>query len=406
MQQTLQQNGSYILVSLLKYSEAKVASRHFSRRVFGDDPGEVRAFLADTAKNLKQLAGALEQEVVERIALEKQLRDTTAERDTLRTEIAAADREAAAYHEREVFIARTLLDAQKAAEELTCSARARAEDMVNDAGTAADALITHASKTASETLATAQARAEEIVREAERMAAARRDSVQVDSNQILEQAHEALAEVRRSADQGVSFLLSKTEAFIDEWQEFAHSLAGLVSGHSLSLQTLTGLQDEVQNGMLTTLHGLLSDFTQHREGLGQALPEVHSALSPDVPGQWDPGPPLDHRQSPPVSLPPHAAGRPKETPDQHAGAAHSHGSNGHRDSAESDTEVSPHSENTAGSGGRLSLRQPRPGSGLGGVFFWAATGVLSVFVLKRRRRPSTNRARTNGSSAPRPRGHA
>jgi cell division septum initiation protein DivIVA len=400
MQQTLQQNGSYILVSLLRYSEAKVASRRFSRRVFGADPGEVRTFLADTAKGLKQLAGALEQEVVERIALEQQLRDATAERDTLRTEVAAAHHEAAAYHGREVLIARTLLDAQKAAEDLTRSARTRAEDVLNDAGAAADALIAHASTTASETLTAAEARAEEIVRQAGKTAAARLDAVQADSNHILQQAHEALAEVRRAADQGVSFLLSRTEAFIEEWQEFAHSLSRLVNGHSRSLQTLSGLQDEVQNGILTTLHQLLSDFTQHREGLSQALPpETPPSLSPDSPGPWDPGSPLDRRQSASASLPSDTDGGPEEASDPHGSARLGHTSSGRRDFAESNRETSTYFGNNESSGERISPGPPRSGSGLGGVFFWAATGVLSFFVLKRRQRVLLNRTTANGSLA-------
>ena len=196
------------------------------------------------------------QTAAERDALRRKLKDVTVEVQELRDQLTTARANIAAYQAEDREIAGTLLNAQKAADDLVSAARRQAEDMASMAAAEADAAILAARGAAAETLRKAQARAEDAVRAAEQAAAARLAQLAIDGEAIIEEAGRSAAESERTAELYVTGLIAQLETFISDGQ-FLLTLNHLGENLAGSLETLTRLQREAQDEILPALHLLV-----------------------------------------------------------------------------------------------------------------------------------------------------
>jgi hypothetical protein len=194
----------------------------------------------------------------ERDALRRRLKDLTVEVCILRDQAAAAQAKIAAYQAEDREIARTLLSAQKAADDLVDSARIEAEAVVSAAAADAGAVRQAARKAAAETLRKAQARAEATVRAAEEVAASRLAQLQMEAEWLTEEARRAAGEAERSAEKYVTGLITRLETFVADGQFLAGSRDALVR-----------LEREAHDEILPALHRLVQRIKE-RSGAREA----------------------------------------------------------------------------------------------------------------------------------------
>ena len=244
------------------------------------------------------------QMAAERDALRRKLRDVTVEVQGLRDQLAAAQTKLTAYQAEDREIAGTLLNAQKAADDLISTANRQAEDVVRMATAEAHAAMQAARGAAAETLRKAHTRAEEAVRAADQAAAARLAQLEIDAEAITEEVRRSAAESERTAEQYVTGLIGQLETFVSDGQ-FLLTLNSLGENLAGSLETLNRLRREAKDEILPALHQLVQHIRDRlpasppsdaavRE-VNQIVPTLHrlvDALSGSIAREGGPqGPP-------------------------------------------------------------------------------------------------------------------
>jgi len=121
------------------------------------------------------------------------------------------------YREQEALFARTLLTAQKTAEELVRNAKMEAQDILAKAEAAANEATRVSRKNAAEITQTAQQDADLIVASAKQKAAAWLALLQAEADTLAADAHEAFQGARRSVEQHVASLTARFERRMAEW---------------------------------------------------------------------------------------------------------------------------------------------------------------------------------------------
>lgn len=165
--------------------------------------------------------------VAERDALQAKLKELSGELETIRSQTTKAQEKAATSRAQETLISRTLLSAQKVADDLIQTARTQAEEIIGQAN-----------KQAQEA----------------RQATAR-------SQQSLEQ----------SMDKYVASLITKIEKFISDRRGLAHNLGALIESHGDFLKSLKNLQGEMQDEILPALDQLSRDIKKEGEKVRRTL---------------------------------------------------------------------------------------------------------------------------------------
>lgn len=144
----------------------------------------------------------------------------------------AVDLRGGDYRDQEALFARTLLTAQKTAEDLVRNAQAEAYEILARAEAAANETARASRKNASEILQKAQQDADLIVASAKRNATAWLTLVQAEADKLAAEAHQAFQGAQRSVAENAASLASRLERRMAEWnahpweQRIAPSLNG------------------------------------------------------------------------------------------------------------------------------------------------------------------------------------
>jgi cell division septum initiation protein DivIVA len=187
--------------------------RRFFRKIFGAGSREVNQLLATTEECLKNLI-----EVVghERAVLETRLTNVTAEVDTLRAELTAAEQYAAACREQEALIARTVLTAQRTADDLVRRAQTEADEIVGKAETIATEIVQASCRNASEILGKARQDADVMVEIAQQKGTAWLALLRAEADDVIADAHQRFDQAQRSVAQSVASLTGRLETCLAE----------------------------------------------------------------------------------------------------------------------------------------------------------------------------------------------
>jgi vacuolar-type H+-ATPase subunit H len=121
------------------------------------------------------------------------------------------------YREHEALFARTLLTAQKTAEDLVRNAQAEAQDIIARAEAAAAENVRVSRKNASEITQKAQGDADVIVASAKQKATAWLALLQVEADKLAADAHHAFQGAQRAVEQNVATLAARFERRMAEW---------------------------------------------------------------------------------------------------------------------------------------------------------------------------------------------
>jgi len=131
--------------------------------------------------------------------------------------LGAADPRGVDYREQEALFARTLLTAQKTAEDLVRNAEAEAQDIIARAEAAAAETARASRKNASEIIQTAQGDADIIVASAKQKATAWLALLQAEADKLAVDAHQAFQGAQRAVEQNVATLAARFERRMAEW---------------------------------------------------------------------------------------------------------------------------------------------------------------------------------------------
>lgn len=278
---------------------AEIALRQFSRALFGANPDEVRHFLTEVAAAVDRLNGELARLALERTGLQTSLKETTAQAEELRRQLATAQEKIAVYQEQESLMAKAMMTAQKVTEEVIESTKARAAQTVGEAEATAETTLQTARKEAADLLRDARARAQEAVKAAERAASVQMAQVQMDSGRLVEQAQKAISDLQQAAERQVRSVVDNIEAALSDSAGLTRHLDALTKNHSASLETLAQLQAEVKDDILPSLREMMRGLRD------QSLPPSDASTSrpsaPDhTPVAGAPSSPV--RPSPPAPL--------------------------------------------------------------------------------------------------------
>jgi vacuolar-type H+-ATPase subunit H len=121
------------------------------------------------------------------------------------------------YREHEALFARTLLTAQKTAEDLVRNAQAEAQDIIARAEAAAAETARVSRKNASEIIQKAQGDADVIVASAKQKATAWLALLQAEADKLAVDAHHAFQGAQRAVEQNVATLAARFERRMAEW---------------------------------------------------------------------------------------------------------------------------------------------------------------------------------------------
>jgi cell division septum initiation protein DivIVA len=213
MQQTLQHSA--VLTHRGSRSKPSGAQMpRFPRRLLGVDARSVQRFVAANEERIKTLADVFDRE---RSTLERRLDDANAEIERLRRDLHLAEQCAAAYREQESMIARTLLVAEKTAEDLVRTSRVDAAAVVGQAEAIAGDIVQTACRSASETLQKAQGDAEAVVAAAKEQATAWLGMLLTETDRLVNDAQGRFREAHRSTVASVTSLLSRLELRATDW---------------------------------------------------------------------------------------------------------------------------------------------------------------------------------------------
>lgn len=142
------------------------------------------------------------------------------------------EQRAADYREQEALFARTLLTAQKTAEDLVRNAQLEAQEITERAEAAAAETARASRKNAAEIIQKAQQDADLIVASAKKKAAASLALLQVEADKLAAEAHQAFQDAQRTVEQNVTSLSARFERRMTEWhgEPWERSAAGGVDG--------------------------------------------------------------------------------------------------------------------------------------------------------------------------------
>jgi len=129
----------------------------------------------------------------------------------------AADPRNVDYREHEALFARTLLTAQKTAEDLVRNAQAEAQDIIARAEAAAAETARASRKNASEIIQKAQGDADLIVASAKQKATAWLALLQAEADKLAVEAHQAFQGAQRTVEQNVATLAARFERRMAEF---------------------------------------------------------------------------------------------------------------------------------------------------------------------------------------------
>ena len=145
---------------------------------------------------------------------------------------AARGTRGADYREQEALFARTLLTAQKTADELVRNAKLEAQDLLAKAETAASEATRLSRKNATEITQAAQQDADLIVASAKQKAAAWLALLQAEADKLTADANEAFQGAQRSVEQHVASLTARFERRMAEWDADPWEQQRAVPGHN------------------------------------------------------------------------------------------------------------------------------------------------------------------------------
>jgi chromosome segregation ATPase len=211
--------------------------------------------------------GMIAQLVAERDALQARLKEVTGELETTRSHAAKAQEKAATSHVQESLISRTLLSAQKVADDLIQTARTQAEEIIGQA------------------------------------------------NKHTQDSRQAAVRTQQAMEQYVATLITKIETFVSDRHALAQNLDTLIESHADSLKSLKRLQGEMQDKILPALDQLSREIKNEGEKVRRTLagpsPLPRETVSPP---SVELEPDLSHRPEEPEQRPPHAAGHDRVGP--------------------------------------------------------------------------------------------
>jgi cell division septum initiation protein DivIVA len=121
------------------------------------------------------------------------------------------------YHGQEALFGRTLLTAQKTADDLIGNAQAEAQDILARAEATAAETLRASRKNASEILQKAQQDADVIVESAKQKAAAWLGLLQAEADHLAADAHQAFEDAQRTVEHKIATLTARFERRMAEW---------------------------------------------------------------------------------------------------------------------------------------------------------------------------------------------
>lgn len=167
--------------------------------------------------------GVIAQLVAERDALQSRLKELTNELEGVRSHAATAQEKAASSRAQESLISRTLLSAQKVADDLIQTARTQAEEIIGQA------------------------------------------------NKRTQDARQAAARTQQAMEQYVGALIAKIEKFVSDKHTMVQHIDTLIEGHADTLKSLKRLQGEMQEQILPALDQLSRDIKNEGEKVRRTL---------------------------------------------------------------------------------------------------------------------------------------
>lgn len=261
---------------------AEIAIRQFSRTLFGADPAEVRQFLAEAAATLDRVNNELTGVILERTTLQTTLKQTCAEVEALRRQLAAAHEKLSAYQGQESLIAQVLLNAERVTEDLTRESKAQAEQTIAEANAVAEQTVQSARQAAADLLRTARMRAQQAIEAAEDAAAARLGEVRIEAESLTDEARRIAAEVQQAARRQVEDFIARLETFLAARENLSEQLDALAKFHGESLEVVGRMHEEIGKVILPALRDLMRALTE-QEPAPAATPPAPSERLHAVP---------------------------------------------------------------------------------------------------------------------------
>jgi cell division septum initiation protein DivIVA len=261
----------------------EIGMHHFSRRLFGADPKEVREFLSRIMSDMgREIAHAesraadLEtslQELTPRTQhLEQELATVRDKLAITQSSLADAEQKLAAHQGKENQIAQVLINAQRLTDEIAARAKVEADERTAAAGQTAEQIVANVRRMAAQILRDARHRAREMTSAADTSAATRLLEARSEADRTVSDAREAVARLHQTAHEHVGTLTTEIDEIISLRSGLEGDLEEVVKRHTGSLEKLTRIVTEVQRDVLPFL-------TRVRHNLQEAGSGIHAPLS-------------------------------------------------------------------------------------------------------------------------------
>jgi len=250
-----------------------IAAQQSRNGSLGADPSEIRGFLGQAAAALEQANRELARLVGERAALQAALGQASAELAALRGELAEARGKLGASQAEAALIARTLVTAQKTADDLIRTSTAQGEQMLAEARAAADDTMRSAHRAAADLLRATRERAREAVDAADRAAVARIADGRMEGDRLLDEARNAV----RDAQQEVRRLVAGLEAFLAAKDDLSAYLGVLARKYADSLEAIGRIHVEVAGSNPPSFRHLMDELPgpgRTTDGATTPLPRI------------------------------------------------------------------------------------------------------------------------------------
>ena len=183
--------------------------------------------------------GVIAQLVAERDALQARLKELTSELEGIRSHAVKTQEKAASSQAQESLISRTLLSAQKVADDLIQTARTQAEEIIGQA------------------------------------------------NKRTQEARQAAARTQQAMEQYVAALIAKIEKFVSDKHMMVQHIDTLIESHADTLKSLKRLQGEMQEQILPALDQLSRDIKNEGEKVRRTLAASSSRAPETAPAFGD-----------------------------------------------------------------------------------------------------------------------
>ncbi len=236
----------------------EIPLRPFSRVLFGLSPTEVRQFLQEVAQALERATTELNNAVIERRVLESSLKEYQSRLEQLEQDLAA-------YREREAQIPRALVDAERAAEDVTRAARAEADRILHEARRTAEETLRAARESAVQALREARLSAEHLIQASRRAAAEHEREARLEAQWLMDEAQRVVSDLRQRA-----------EEFLGRWREATTHLDRLASEYAEAAHTVARLRTEAQD-LLPRMEEMLQNLTAKVPVPGPRPPAARAA---------------------------------------------------------------------------------------------------------------------------------